>query len=46
MMDGDRSILNLNIERAQLQQVFRDASILGTSPEEFCAPPGRAAHGR
>ena len=39
MMDGDRSILNLNIERAQLQQVFRDASILGASPEEFCAPP-------
>jgi radical SAM protein with 4Fe4S-binding SPASM domain len=40
MMDGDRSILNLNIERAQLQQVFRDASILGASPEEFCVPPG------
>jgi radical SAM protein with 4Fe4S-binding SPASM domain len=39
MMDGDRSILNLNIERAELQQVFRDASLLGTSPEEFCAPP-------
>jgi radical SAM protein with 4Fe4S-binding SPASM domain len=39
MMDGDRSILNLNIERDQLQQVFRDASILGASPEEFCAPP-------
>jgi radical SAM protein with 4Fe4S-binding SPASM domain len=42
MMDGNRSILNLNIERAQLQQVFRDASILGTSPEEFCALPGGA----
>ena len=39
MMDGNRSILNLNIDRAQLQQVFRDASILGTSPQEFCAPP-------
>jgi len=39
MMDGNRSILNLNIERAQLQQVFRDASILGASPQEFCAPP-------
>ena len=24
----------------ELQQVFRDASILGTSPEEFCVPPG------
>jgi radical SAM protein with 4Fe4S-binding SPASM domain len=43
MMDGDRSILNLNIERAQLQQVFRDASILGASPEEFCAPPAGPA---
>ena len=39
MMDGDRSILNLNIERAELEQVFRDASLIGTSPEEFCAPP-------
>jgi radical SAM protein with 4Fe4S-binding SPASM domain len=39
MMDGDRSILNLNIERAELEQVFRDASLLGTSVEEFCAPP-------
>jgi len=39
MMDGDRSILNLNIERAELEQVFRDSSLLGTSAEEFCAPP-------
>ena len=39
MMDGDRSILNLNIDRANLEQVFRDASLLGMSVEEFCAPP-------
>ena len=39
MMDGDRSILNLNIERAELEQVFRDSSLLGTTAEEFCAPP-------
>jgi radical SAM protein with 4Fe4S-binding SPASM domain len=39
MMDGDRSILNLNIDRARLEQVFRDASLLGAAPEEFCAPP-------
>jgi len=39
MMDGDRSILNLNIEQAELEQVFRDASLLGTTAEEFCAPP-------
>ena len=39
MMDGDRSILNLNIERAQLEQVFQDASLLGAHPDEFCALP-------
>jgi radical SAM protein with 4Fe4S-binding SPASM domain len=39
MMDGDRSILQLNIAKTQLEQVFRDASLLGTSAEEFCAPP-------
>jgi radical SAM protein with 4Fe4S-binding SPASM domain len=42
MMDGDRSILNLNIERAELEQVFRDSSLLGTGAEEFCAPPSGA----
>jgi radical SAM protein with 4Fe4S-binding SPASM domain len=39
MMDGDRSILNLGIGQAELQQVFRDSSLLGTSPEEFCDLP-------
>jgi AdoMet-dependent heme synthase len=39
MMDGDRSILSLNIERAELEQVFRDSSLLGAAVEEFCAPP-------
>ncbi len=39
MMDGDRSILNLNIERAELEQVFRDSSLSGAGAEEFCAPP-------
>ena len=39
MMDGDRSILNLNIERAELEQVFRDASLVGASPQDYCAPP-------
>ena len=38
-IDGDRSILGLNIYRAQLQQVLRDPSLLGASPEEFCARP-------
>ena len=38
MMDGDRSILNLNIDQAALQGVFRDGSLVG-NVEEFCAPP-------
>jgi radical SAM protein with 4Fe4S-binding SPASM domain len=39
MMDGDRSTLKLNIARAELEQVFRDSSLLGAGAEEFCAPP-------
>jgi len=39
MMDGDRSILKLNLERAQLEQVLRDPSLHGARPEEYCAPP-------
>ena len=39
MMDGDRSIMDLNIDRAQLEQVLGDASLYGASPEEYCAPP-------
>lgn len=38
MMDGDRSILNLNIEEDALRQVFRDQSLVG-NVDEFCAPP-------
>jgi radical SAM protein with 4Fe4S-binding SPASM domain len=38
MMDGDRSILNLNVDRATLQGVFRDGALVG-NVEEFCAPP-------
>jgi radical SAM protein with 4Fe4S-binding SPASM domain len=38
MMDGDRSILNLNVEEGSLRQVFRDESLVGNI-EEFCAPP-------
>jgi radical SAM protein with 4Fe4S-binding SPASM domain len=39
-IDGDRSILGLNIDRVELQQIFRDPSLLGADPEEFCALPG------
>jgi radical SAM protein with 4Fe4S-binding SPASM domain len=39
MMDGDRSILNLNIERAQLQEVFQDTSLLGASADSAAGSP-------
>jgi radical SAM protein with 4Fe4S-binding SPASM domain len=35
-MDGDRSVLNLNVDRLELEQVFRDESLVGNVPE-FCA---------
>ena len=38
MMDGDRSILAMNIGDAELREVFRDRSLVG-NVEEFCAPP-------
>jgi AdoMet-dependent heme synthase len=40
-MDGNRSILALNIEAASLQQVFRDETLVG-NVAEFCAPPKTA----
>jgi radical SAM protein with 4Fe4S-binding SPASM domain len=38
MMDGDRSILNLNIHESALHDTYRDESLVG-SVEDFCAPP-------
>lgn len=38
MLDGDRSILGLNIAPEELEQVFRDSTLVGNA-EEFCAPP-------
>jgi radical SAM protein with 4Fe4S-binding SPASM domain len=38
MMDGDRSILSLNVDQAALNAVFRDGALVG-NVEEFCAPP-------
>jgi radical SAM protein with 4Fe4S-binding SPASM domain len=38
MMDGDRSILQLNVDHAALQEVFRNEDLVG-NVEEFCAPP-------
>jgi len=40
-MDGDRSILSLNINQASLRQVFRDEALVG-DVEEFCASPKQA----
>jgi radical SAM protein with 4Fe4S-binding SPASM domain len=39
MMDGDRSILKLNVDEAALREVFRNESLVGGNIEEFCAPP-------
>ena len=38
MMDGDRGILNLNVDEAALREVFRNEALVG-NVEEFCAPP-------
>ena len=40
-IDGDRSILNLNVDRTALGRVFRDEALVG-SVEEFCRPPKEA----
>lgn len=37
MMDGDRSILKLNVDEATLREVLHDESIVG-NVEELCAP--------
>jgi radical SAM protein with 4Fe4S-binding SPASM domain len=39
MMDGDRSILNLNIDETALREVLRNESLTGASIEQSCAPP-------
>ena len=41
MMDGNRSVLKLNVEGSQLQELFRDP-LLVKNVEEFCAPPRSA----
>jgi AdoMet-dependent heme synthase len=38
MMDGDRSILSLNVDQAALRRVVRDTELVD-DVEEFCAPP-------
>ncbi len=44
MMDGDRSVLSLGIDRNTMREVFRDASLVG-NVEEFCAIPAEADQG-
>ena len=36
MMDGDRSVLSLNVDQSMMHQVFRDKGLVG-DVEEFCA---------
>jgi AdoMet-dependent heme synthase len=38
MMDGDRSILDLNVNEAALREVFQNEGLAG-NVDEFCAPP-------
>jgi len=38
MMDGDRSILNLNTGESALREIYRDEAYVG-NPDQFCAPP-------
>jgi AdoMet-dependent heme synthase len=37
-MDGDRSILGMGLRSTELNDVFRDANLVGNA-DEFCAPP-------
>jgi len=37
-MDGDRSVVGLNIASSELQQIFRNPDVVGDI-DEFCAPP-------
>lgn len=38
MMDGDRGVLELNVDAAALREVFLDEGLVGDATE-FCAPP-------
>jgi len=42
MMDGDRSILSLNVNQDALQKVMRDEALVG-NVEEFCSIPNGAS---
>ncbi len=42
MMDGDRSILSLNVNQDVLQKAFRDEGLVG-NVEEFCSTPKGAS---
>jgi radical SAM protein with 4Fe4S-binding SPASM domain len=42
MMDGDRSILSLNVNQDVLQKAFRDEGLVG-NVEEFCSTPNGAS---
>lgn len=39
MMDGDRGVLDLNMDATRLQGIFHDDSLQGGSAEASCAPP-------
>jgi radical SAM protein with 4Fe4S-binding SPASM domain len=39
MMDGDRSILALNVDAARLREIYHDPALLGENKDSFNAPP-------
>ena len=39
MMDGDRNVLDLNVDEGTLRDVFRNQSLVVGDIEEVCAPP-------
>ena len=39
MMDGDRNVLDLNVDESKLREVFRNQSLVVEDIAEVCAPP-------
>jgi radical SAM protein with 4Fe4S-binding SPASM domain len=39
MMDGDRSILSLNVDEARLREIYHDEALLGDQKDTFVAAP-------
>lgn len=40
MMDGDRGVLELNVDAETLARIYRDGAMVGEAADEYCAPSG------